>query len=81
MRVQIPSIVVEGPKIANLDKKRRLVQAFTQAAVEASDLPRETIVVILHETHPECVARGGELKDLMLIHAGRKFIEELPAQK
>ena len=57
----MPTIIVEGPKIADLDRKRKLVQAFTQAAVEGFDLPKETIVVILHETNPECVASGGEL--------------------
>jgi 4-oxalocrotonate tautomerase len=57
----MPVITVEGPPIADLDKKRRLARDFTEAASEAFGLPEETIVVILHETSPECVASGGEL--------------------
>ncbi len=57
----MPVITVEGPPIADLDKKRKLAQDFTEAASEAFGLPKETIVVILHETSPECVASGGEL--------------------
>lgn len=57
----MPIITVEGPKIAELDKKRKLAQDFTAAALEAFGLPKETIVVILHENDLECVASGGEL--------------------
>ena len=57
----MPVITVEGPPIADLDKRRKLAQDFTEAASEAFGLPKETIVVILHETSPECVASGGEL--------------------
>lgn len=57
----MPVITVEGPKIADLVKKRKLARDFTEAASEAFGLPKETVVVILHETSPECVASGGEL--------------------
>jgi 4-oxalocrotonate tautomerase len=57
----MPVITVEGPRIPDLEKKRKLAQEFTRAASEAFGLPKETIVVILHETSPECVASGGEL--------------------
>jgi 4-oxalocrotonate tautomerase len=57
----MPVITVEGPRIDDLDKKRKLAQAFTDAASEAFGLGKETIVVILHETSPECVSSGGEL--------------------
>ncbi len=57
----MPVITVEGPRIPDLDKRRRLVQEFTEAAVEAFGLGKEAIIVILHETSPECVATGGEL--------------------
>jgi len=57
----MPVITVEGPKIPDLDKKRQLVQRFTDAASEAFGLRKEAIIVILHETSPECVASGGEL--------------------
>ena len=57
----MPVITVEGPRIDELDKKRKLARDFTVAASEAFGLPEENIVVILHETSPECVASGGEL--------------------
>lgn len=57
----MPVITVEGPRITDLGKKRELAQDFTEAASRAFGLPKETIIVILHETDPECVASGGEL--------------------
>jgi 4-oxalocrotonate tautomerase family enzyme len=57
----MPVIIVEGPRIPDLDKKRQLVQEFTEAASKAFGLGNETIIVILHETSPECVATCGEL--------------------
>ena len=57
----MPVITVEGPKITDFEKKRKLARDFTEAASEAFDLPKESIVIILHETSPECVATGGEL--------------------
>ena len=57
----MPVITVEGPKIPDLDKKRRLVQEFTKTASEVFGLSKEAIIVILRETSPDCVASGGEL--------------------
>jgi 4-oxalocrotonate tautomerase len=57
----MPVITIEGPRIPDLDTKRHLVQEVTDAAVEAFGLGRDSIIVILHETSPECVATGGEL--------------------
>ena len=57
----MPVITVEGPRIPDLEKKRQLVQEFTEAAVEAFGLGKDAIIVILHETSPECVATGVEL--------------------
>jgi 4-oxalocrotonate tautomerase family enzyme len=57
----MPVITIEGPKIADLVKKRKLARALTAAASKAFALPKESIVIILHETSPECVATGGEL--------------------
>ena len=57
----MPVITVEGPRITDFEKKRKLAREFTEAASEAFDLPKESIVIILHETSPECVATGGEL--------------------
>jgi 4-oxalocrotonate tautomerase family enzyme len=57
----MPVITVEGPRISDLGKKRQLVQQFTDAASEAFGMSKDAIIVILHETSPECVAAGGEL--------------------
>jgi 4-oxalocrotonate tautomerase len=57
----MPVITIEGPKIADLANKRQLARDITDAASKAFALPKETIIVILHETSPECVASGGEL--------------------
>jgi len=59
--VNMPVITVDGPRIDDLDRKRKLVRAFTDAASEAFGLGKEAIVVILHETSPDCVSTGGEL--------------------
>jgi 4-oxalocrotonate tautomerase len=61
MGSDMPVITIEGPRIPDLDKKRKLVQEVTDAASKAFDLPKETMIMILHETSPECVASGGEL--------------------
>ena len=57
----MPVITIEGPPIVDLANKRKLAQDITDAASKAFALPKETIVIILHETSPECVATGGEL--------------------
>lgn len=57
----MPVITVEGPKIPDIAKKRELAQKLTEAASAGFGLGKEAIVVILHETSPDCVATGGEL--------------------
>ena len=57
----MPVITVEGPKITDLAKKRELVKQFTEAASAAFDRDKKAIIIILHETTPDCVATGGEL--------------------
>lgn len=57
----MPIITIDGPKIADLDKKRELVTAVTEAAVKAFDLPTQAFVVQLKENAPENVAVGGVL--------------------
>ena len=57
----MPVITIEGPRIADLAAKRKLARDLTEAASKAFALPKETILIILHETTPECVATGGEL--------------------
>ena len=57
----MPNITVEGPPIADLDKKRKFVERLTSAATETYGLPKEKIVVLIKENSPENVGVGGEL--------------------
>ncbi|MBN2498042.1 MAG: tautomerase family protein [Deltaproteobacteria bacterium] len=57
----MPNITVEGPAIQDLDKKRAMVKAMTDAATQAYGLPREVIVVLIKENPPENVGVGGTL--------------------
>jgi 4-oxalocrotonate tautomerase len=57
----MPIISVEGPAIADLEKKRNFVKALTDAAEQAFGIPRDAYVVLLKENTPENVAVGGEL--------------------
>lgn len=57
----MPVFTIEGPVLKDMDKKRRLAKALTDAGVEAFGLPASAMVVILHENAQECVATGGEL--------------------
>ena len=57
----MPTLYVEGPRIADLDKKRELVKGMTDAAVKAYGLPAEAMVVLIRENPPENVGLGGQL--------------------
>ncbi len=57
----MPIITVDGPKIDDLEVKRKLVKEFTGTAAEAFNLPKATILVVLHEVGPDCVSTGGDL--------------------
>lgn len=57
----MPQITVEGPRIEDLEKKRKLVATLTDAANQAYGLPKEVIVVVIKENSPENVAVGGQL--------------------
>ncbi len=57
----MPNISIEGPAIKDIEKKRELAKAVTDAATRAYGLPRETIVVVIKENPPENVSVGGTL--------------------
>ena len=57
----MPNIIIEGPPIKELDKKRRLAKEVTEAAANAYGLPEEIIVVLIKENSPENVSVGGQL--------------------
>ena len=55
----MPVITVEGPKIDDLDRKRKMVKKLTEAAVEGNNI--EDIIIILKENSLDNVASGGKL--------------------
>jgi len=57
----MPTIRVDGPKITDLDKKRKLVKKLTDVASEIYGIDKERFVIILRENEPENVGVGGEL--------------------
>jgi len=57
----MPTILVEGPPITDLDVKRTFVKSLTDAAEAAFGIHRQAYVVLLKENAPENVGVGGEL--------------------
>ena len=57
----MPVITIDGPEIADLNRKRTLVREMTEAAERAFGLPKASIVVLLRENRPDNVGVGGEL--------------------
>ena len=57
----MPIIRVDGPKVTDVDKKRKFVQTVTDAASNLYELPKQAIVVLLQENSPDNVGVGGQL--------------------
>ena len=57
----MPTIIVEGPPLGDLDKKRRLVAEMSASASAAFGIPAEAMVVIVKENPPQNVGVGGRL--------------------
>jgi len=57
----MPIVTIEGPKSDNIDARRKLADAVTEAAAEYYGMPRETIITLFKETPPDHVAVGGTL--------------------
>jgi len=57
----MPIITVEGPKIEDMDRKRQLVNALTEAAVGVYGMDKEHIIVLIRENVPQNVGVGGQL--------------------
>lgn len=55
----MPIVTLEGPRIEDLDTKRKLVKKITDAAVEAYNIP--DIIIVMRETKQDNVAVRGEL--------------------
>jgi len=64
----VPIIRVDGPPVADVDKKREFVKCVTEATAAFYGLPEYVIIVLLQENMPENVGVGGKL--LVDLHAG-----------
>jgi 4-oxalocrotonate tautomerase len=66
----MPIIRVDGPKVADVDKKREFVRTVTEVTAEFYGLPTQAVIVLLQENAPENVGVGGQL--LVDRHAAAK---------
>jgi 4-oxalocrotonate tautomerase family enzyme len=57
----MPVIIVEGPVLDSLDKKRKLSRTLTDAAVAAYGIPKNSFLVLIKENADENIAFAGEL--------------------
>lgn len=57
----MPTIVIEGPPLCDIEKKRKLVAEMSVSAAVAYGIPAEAMVVIIKENPPENVGVGGRL--------------------
>jgi len=57
----MPNISVEGPPLADLNKKRELVKGMTEVAARVYGLPPEAMIVVIRENSAENVGIGGQL--------------------
>lgn len=56
----MPTVVIEGPQLSML-RKRRLMVSITRAVAQAYDWPEDQIIIILHANPDQNIARGGRL--------------------
>jgi len=57
----MPTATIEGPPVEDLDKKRELTKAVTDAMEKYYGLPRDVYVVVIKENPPHNVSVAGEL--------------------
>ena len=57
----MPNVVIDGPKIEDLEVKRQLVKDITDALEKAYKISRDAYVVVIKENSPENVGVGGTL--------------------
>lgn len=57
----MPSVVINGPKIDDIEIKRELVKDITDSLEKAYKLRREAYTVLIKENPPENVGSGGIL--------------------
>ncbi len=57
----MPFIVVNGPPVSDLGRKRRIVAGITDVVVREYGLPPESVTVLIREDAGTNVAQGGVL--------------------
>lgn len=57
----MPNVIIEGPKIEDLEVKRNLVKEITDALEKAYKIPRFAYSIVIKENSPENVSVGGNL--------------------
>ena len=57
----MPNVIIDGPKITDVEVKRTLVKEITDAVEKAYGIPRHAYVVTINGHAPEDVGVGGEL--------------------
>jgi len=57
----MPFIVINGPPIENMDKKRELVKGLSEVASKVYDLSIQKMHVLIKENSKENVGIGGQL--------------------
>ena len=57
----MPSVIINGPRIEDVEVKRVLVKEITDALEKAYKIQREAYSVVIKENLPENVGVGGEL--------------------
>ena len=57
----MPNVMIDGPKIENLEVKRTLVKEITDALEKAYKIPRIAYVIVINEHPPVNVGVGGTL--------------------
>lgn len=57
----MPNVVIDGPKIEDLEIKRTLIKEITDALEKAYKIPRSAYVILINEHNPENVGVAGTL--------------------
>ena len=57
----MPHIVVNGPPLADMNKRRVLVKEITDVIQTVYEVPRQAIVIVIREDGPSNVSSGGVL--------------------
>lgn len=57
----MPHVVVNGPPLKDLDRKRTLAKEITNAVSKVYNLPPAAITVVIREDEPTNVASAGVL--------------------